>query len=73
MKDPQTILEDYRKADHEKRLYLFLECRSLRPQFVEIEHQAYRARLQDASTSDTTSKKGFVWRSLRARFAFDKL
>ena len=73
MKDPQTILEEYRKADDEKRLYLFLECRSLRNQFVQIEHLAYRARLHDASASDNKPVKVSFWRSLRAGFAFDKL
>ena len=72
MKDPQTILEEYRGADDEKRLYLFLECRSLRRQFVEIEHQAYQARLQDASALNKKPAKGSVWRSLRAGFAFDR-
>ena len=73
MKDPQTILEEYRAADDEKRLYLFLECRALRRQFVQIERQAYHARLKDASASANKPIRGSLWRSLRAGFAFDKL
>ncbi|KPJ78899.1 MAG: hypothetical protein AMJ54_01145 [Deltaproteobacteria bacterium SG8_13] len=72
MKDPQTIIEAYRRADDEKRLYLFLECRSLRHQFVQIEHEAYHERLQDASALDKKREKGSVWRSLWTRVAFDK-
>lgn len=72
MKDPQNIIEEYRKADDEKRLYLFLECRSLRNRFVQIERQAYHAKLQEASVSDKNRAKGSVWRSLWSGFAFHK-
>ena len=37
MKDSKSIIEDYRNADLEKRLYLFLSHRSLRDEFVEID------------------------------------
>ena len=74
MKDCQAILEAYRAADDEKRLYLFLTHRPLRNCFVQIEHERYAARLQEPSTSDKKKKseKRSLWRSLRAGFAVGK-
>ncbi len=37
MRDNNTIIEEYRNADFEKRLYLFLSHRSLRDEFLEID------------------------------------
>ena len=37
MKDKKKIIEEYRKADSEKRLYFFLSYRSLRDEFLEID------------------------------------
>jgi hypothetical protein len=37
MRSGQSILEEYREADFEKRLNLFLECPSLRTEFIEID------------------------------------
>ena len=37
MKDSKSIIEEYRNADFEKRLYLFLSHRSLRDEFLEID------------------------------------
>ena len=37
MRDIKTIVEEYQKGDSEKRLNLFLECPSLREEFVQIE------------------------------------
>jgi hypothetical protein len=37
MKSTESIVEEYRKADLEKRLYLFLECPALRAEFMEID------------------------------------
>jgi len=37
MKSTERILKEYRDADFEKRLNLFLECPSLRNQFIEID------------------------------------
>lgn len=73
MKDLQNMLEKYRTADDEKRLYLFLECRPLRNEFVQIELEAYQTSLQDGIDSGKKPAKGSVWRSLWAGFAFDKL
>ena len=37
MIDNKIIVEDYRNGDFEKRLNLYLECPSLRNEFIEIE------------------------------------
>lgn len=37
MRDRKNIIEEYREADTEKRLYLFLSHRSLRDDFLEID------------------------------------
>jgi len=37
MRDYKNIIEEYRHADFEKRLYLFLSHRSLRDEFLEID------------------------------------
>ena len=37
MNDIKNILEEYRNADAEKRLYLFLSHRSLRDEFITID------------------------------------
>jgi len=37
MRNNQNIIEEYRNADSEKRLYLFLSHRSLRDEFLEID------------------------------------
>jgi len=37
MRDYKNIIEEYRNADSEKRLYLFLSHRSLRDEFLEID------------------------------------
>ncbi len=39
MKDSKSIIEDYRNADFEKRMYLFLSHRSLRDEFLEIDQR----------------------------------
>jgi len=37
MRASKNIIEEYRNADAEKRLYLFLSHRSLRDEFLEID------------------------------------
>ena len=37
MRSIESIIEEYRKADLDKRLYLFLECPTLRAEFTEID------------------------------------
>ena len=45
MKDMDRILEEYRKGDVEKRLYLFLECPGLRKEFMTIEQNEASAKV----------------------------
>jgi hypothetical protein len=37
MKDIKSIIDEYRNADFEKRLYFFLSYRELRDEFLEID------------------------------------
>jgi hypothetical protein len=37
MRNHKSIIEEYRNADFEKRLYFFLSYRSLRDEFLEID------------------------------------
>ncbi len=39
MRDIKNIIEEYRNADFEKRLYFFLSYRSLRDEFLEIDQR----------------------------------
>ena len=74
MKDLQAVIEAYREANDERRLYLFLQHRAFRREFVRIEHEAYRQHLQELqeTTASDKKRKHSVWRSFRAALAFDK-
>jgi hypothetical protein len=62
MRDLETIIREYREADSEKRLYLFLDCPSLRNEFIEIElHSDTQER---KSVGDNSSRKPSVWRRM---------
>ncbi len=37
MRDSKSIIEEYRNADFEKRVYLFLSHRSFRDEFLDID------------------------------------
>ena len=37
MKDPETIIDEYRDSDPEAQLHLFLDNPSLRNSFIEVE------------------------------------
>ena len=39
MRNHKSIIEEYRNADFEKRLYFFLSYRSLRDKFLEIDQR----------------------------------
>lgn len=39
MRDYKNIIEEYRHADSEKRVYLFLSHRSLRDEFLDIDQR----------------------------------
>ena len=60
MKRVESIIEEYRGADFEKRLNLFLECPSLRTCFMEIDEremadESFRATSREANTLDKGS------------------
>ncbi|HYR02699.1 MAG TPA: hypothetical protein VES58_05100, partial [Syntrophobacteria bacterium] len=62
MRDLASIIRDYREADSEKRLHLFLDCPTLRNEFIEIElHSGTKER---KSVSDSTLVKSSVWRRI---------
>ena len=73
MNASKNMLEEYRAADDERRLFLFLECRTLRDEFVRIDFESYQTRLQDRIALGKKPAKESVWRSLWAGLAFDKL
>ena len=58
MRDSKSIIEEYRNADFEKRVYLFLSHRSLRDEFLEIDQDntAVGPKLS-VSNSDRAIKK----------------
>ena len=43
MKDAQTILDEYERGDLTRRLFMFLDHRSLRQEFMEIDQREDRA------------------------------
>ena len=62
MRDLASIIREYREADSEKRLHLFLDCPTLRNEFIEIElHSTTKER---KSVSDSNSIKSSVWRRI---------
>ena len=40
MEDIKSIIEEYKKSDYEKRLHLFLDHRSLRKEFADIDQSS---------------------------------
>lgn len=60
MKDHESIMEEYKKGDFEKRLNLFLECPILRGEFLQIEQDDARAQgahLQASGREQIREKK----------------
>ena len=55
MRSTESIVEEYRRADLEKRLHLFLECPSLRARFTEIDQSegAGSSRFERSGQEDT--------------------
>ena len=62
MRDLESIIRKYQEADSEKRLYLFLDCPSLRNEFIEIE--LHSGTQKKKSVSDNSSRKPSVWRRM---------
>ena len=62
MRNIKTITEEYRKGDFEKRLNLFLECPSLRDEFMRIEIDetpAHIAQMLQPAANQTRRKSIF--------------
>jgi hypothetical protein len=62
MRDLESIIGEYREADSEKRLYFFLDCPSLRNDFMEIELQS--GMKEKNSLPDNNSTKLSVWKRM---------
>jgi hypothetical protein len=62
MRNLESIIREYRKADSEKRLHLFLDCPSLRNEFIEIE--LHSGTKEKKSVSANNSIKPSVWRRM---------
>ena len=56
MRNQDQIIEAYRNADAEKRLFIFLGSPSLRNEFIEIDLSEYRKK--DAATAKETPTEG---------------
>ena len=65
MRDLNAIIEDYRHSDSERRLYLFLDCPSLRNEFIRIDRE--EVPLMDKARE--TSSRPLKPNGLRALFA----
>jgi hypothetical protein len=59
MRDPESIIREYREADSDTRLHLFLNCPSLRNEFIEIE--LHSGTQEKKRVSDNGSAKPSVW------------
>ena len=46
MEDTKSVVEEYHKGDFEKRLYLFLEYRYLRDEFLKIDQTESQPKLR---------------------------
>jgi len=62
------IIEKYLEADAEKRLYLFLDCPSLRNEFIEIDLAEYRTKDTAKEKTGTAPVRSFLrwWRTAAA-------
>ncbi len=57
MKDLKSITEDYRQSDSERRLYLFLDCPSLRNEFIRIDREEMQAGHTARPESEKVAKQ----------------
>ena len=65
MRNLKAITEDYRQSDSERRLYLFLDCPSLRNEFIRID----REEVSLMNNARETSNRPLKPNGLRAFFA----
>ena len=65
MRNRDQIIDAYLNADAEKRLYLFLDCPSLRNEFIEIDLSEYRKKDAAYEKEITTMGRSFLrrWRN----------
>ena len=62
MRTTESILEEYRDADCERRLSLFLECPPLRTEFIEIEQSETSGQYSFAQCGEEkVSARGFCF------------
>jgi hypothetical protein len=52
MRDLKNIIEEYRDADSEKRLHLFLQHRSLRDEFLQIDQSENSVGFREKSVKN---------------------
>ena len=68
MRNLESIIREYREADSDRRLHLFLDCPSLRNEFVEIElhsgTQEKRSIFGDGSTRPSVWRRMFSYAHL---------
>lgn len=62
------IVETYRNADFEKRLYLFLSYRSLRDQFAEIDNRERQSLVIDRTSNQLQVKKESFFQRMLLRW-----
>ena len=73
MKDIESIIKDYRGSDSERRLYLFLDCPSLRNEFIKIDQSETTPEHRAQQTTDTGLKRQgvrSVFATLRHAWSF---
>lgn len=65
MTNHDRIIEAYLEADAEKRLHLFLECPSLRNEFMEIDLSENRAAVEAKKNRENLAERSFParWRA----------
>ncbi len=56
------IIDEYRKGDFDRRLYLFMEYRDMRDAFVEIDQEEYGSGNRETGGGTAKTGSGFCWR-----------
>jgi len=67
MKDAQTILDEYERGDMALRLFMFLEHRSLREEFMVIDQKEFQADKVCPDRDESTEARS-VFRRVLAFF-----
>lgn len=66
MKNDKSIIDEYRNADTGDRLYMFLDCRELRREFMQIDLEEYRTTVQTRKSSNSVPEGTLKGRWLSA-------